>query len=487
MEKYMGNKSKLLDFIYENINEERASSENTIFDAFAGTTNVGKYFKQKGYNVICNDINDLTYVLSNCYITNNTMPKFEQLINSECVSAINMRKMFKTNSFCERKLKLLSENKNILNDSFKTLIGDTRYLNVLVYLTYYATPGDYDNSIDNGMKKVDMYDFLQRNYTEKGNNSKYINLVYKRTLDNVLKKTKNCDARDLINTFYKEKNLKYLIEANKVLRKYDPINHEKVDKILSKNNVVGNRKFFSFEHAQRLDIIINTISYWVNNNFISQIEFYILMASVLESIAIFSNTSATYQAFYKEYKANTLQAFRLVVPELILGYNKYTSIRGDIFENINKTTYDILYLDPPYNWRQYDSNYHLLNTIAKINEIPNIGEFEKNIVGASGENRVEKLEYTSFNKTETFEKRMSDLIKKSNCSLVAISYSDSSSNHRVNNIDETLNHIEEYLNDTNIFVEGSYKKIEFSRQNFESRKSNQKQLINEILYIARKK
>ena len=26
---------------------------------------------------------------------------------------------------------------------------------------------------------------------------------------------------------------------------------------------------------------------------------------------------------------------------------------------------DILYLDPPYNTRQYGANYHLLNTIAK--------------------------------------------------------------------------------------------------------------------------
>jgi adenine-specific DNA-methyltransferase len=29
---------------------------------------------------------------------------------------------------------------------------------------------------------------------------------------------------------------------------------------------------------------------------------------------------------------------------------------------------DILYLDPPYNARQYGSNYHMLNTIAKYNE-----------------------------------------------------------------------------------------------------------------------
>ena len=32
---------------------------------------------------------------------------------------------------------------------------------------------------------------------------------------------------------------------------------------------------------------------------------------------------------------------------------------------ITKISGDILYLDPPYNHREYGANYHLLNTIAK--------------------------------------------------------------------------------------------------------------------------
>jgi adenine-specific DNA-methyltransferase len=34
-------------------------------------------------------------------------------------------------------------------------------------------------------------------------------------------------------------------------------------------------------------------------------------------------------------------------------------------ELIKSITGDLLYLDPPYNARQYEANYHLLNTIAK--------------------------------------------------------------------------------------------------------------------------
>ena len=35
---------------------------------------------------------------------------------------------------------------------------------------------------------------------------------------------------------------------------------------------------------------------------------------------------------------------------------------------IKKIKGDILYLDPPYNHRQYGANYHILNTIAKYDK-----------------------------------------------------------------------------------------------------------------------
>ncbi len=38
---------------------------------------------------------------------------------------------------------------------------------------------------------------------------------------------------------------------------------------------------------------------------------------------------------------------------------------GNFIPQIKKISGDILYLDPPYNHRQYGANYHLLNTIAK--------------------------------------------------------------------------------------------------------------------------
>lgn len=492
MEKYMGNKSKMTAFIFNAVNDVVNCDEKIIFDAFSGTTNVGKYFKSKDYSVVTNDVNDFSNIFGKSYICNNSIPNFNLLLNSEFYSKKNYMKVVETESFKDRTQKLLLENKNTLGEEFLNEIKSTNYLRLLVYLTYYSTPADYDNICDKSIKKEELYEFLERNYTEKGINSKYINLVDKKTLDKILNNfidKKLIDEQEIINDFYAKKDVNILKQLeNSECVKENPKLLNTILRLIEKKNIVGYRKFFSIEHAKRLDIIMNTIWYWKNNNLLEKYEYEILLTSVIESIAIFSNTSATYQAFYKDYCANTMQSFRLVIPTLVLSNeSKHLSLKGDIFKNINEANYDILYLDPPYNWRQYDSNYHLLNTIAKLNDLDDVRGFEKGIAGASGENREQKMKYTSFNQSSTFEKRLFQLIEKAKCKVIVLSYSDSESNHNVNNSEITIKKIEDFLNDDRLFITSTYQMLEFKRQNFESRKFNKKQKINELLFIVRKK
>ena len=213
-------------------------------------------------------------------------------------------------------------------------------------------------------------------------------------------------------------------------------------------------------------------------------EYYYLLCSLVESVALFSNTSATYQAFYKTYRANTLQEFRLVVPILSPIEVEATILQEDSYLAIPNENCDILYLDPPYNWRQYDSNYHLLNTLSRYREIKNIKKFEKNIVGASGENRVEKLQYTSFNNNSKFQERLFDAIIRSNSRIVAVSYSDSISNHKKNKIDDLLEEFNAFFSNKKLFKKFNLYQIESI--NFESRKGNKKQKIHELLFVALK-
>src|SRR3989339_304448 len=445
MKKYMGNKDKILPQIYKNVVEFVDEDINSLIDAFSGTTNVGRYFKENGFDVISNDINDLSYVLGKCYIENSGLPEFKKLFDF-CKFNEQLEKLKNTDVFKSALKKIFSDNKNVLTKEFIKKINNSNYHIVLVYLSYFASENDYDDPI------FEPYNFITKNYTEFGGNARYINLVYKKTLEKIKISTNNRDLQIL-------------------------------QKLINKPNLAGSRKFFSKDHAYRIDVILNTLEYWLMKKALKQNEFYVLLTALIESVTIFSNTSATYQAFYKDYRANTKQEFRLYIPELSFNRTNVKILQEDATKTIVNEVADVLYPDPPYNWRQYDSNYHLLNTIAKYHNIEDINAFEKGIVGASGENRIEKLVYTSFN-IKGFVEILISLIKKSKAKYIVLSSSDGESNHTKKDIEGTINTISEFFADKSIF--SKYELVKIESINFESRKGNKKEKVNELLFLGKK-
>ena len=79
MDKYIGNKKSILEGIESFLND-KGIQNGLIIDAFSGTTNVGQYFKQRGFSIVCNDINDFSYILGKVYIENNSFPGFEKAL-----------------------------------------------------------------------------------------------------------------------------------------------------------------------------------------------------------------------------------------------------------------------------------------------------------------------------------------------------------------------------------------------------------------------
>ena len=77
--RFIGNKEKLLDDIYQAVSDKNIS-KGVFCDFFAGTSNVGRYFKQKGFRVISSDLLYFSYILQKAYIMNNGEPKFTKLI-----------------------------------------------------------------------------------------------------------------------------------------------------------------------------------------------------------------------------------------------------------------------------------------------------------------------------------------------------------------------------------------------------------------------
>jgi len=79
--RFIGNKENLVEKIYQ-IMQSKSIVGNSFFDFFAGTTNVGKYFKKSGYQVFASDLLYFSFVLQRAYIQNNQDLTFEKLLNN---------------------------------------------------------------------------------------------------------------------------------------------------------------------------------------------------------------------------------------------------------------------------------------------------------------------------------------------------------------------------------------------------------------------
>lgn len=125
------------------------------------------------------------------------------------------------------------------------------------------------------------------------------------------------------------------------------------------------RMYLSLPNAKRIDFIRNQIEYWKNDGLINESEYYYLLAGLIEGVPYVSNITGTYGAFLKHWDKRALKDFEMIrLPVKDNGKNNLC-FHEDANELIRKIDGEILYLDPPYNTRQYAPNYHLLETVSR--------------------------------------------------------------------------------------------------------------------------
>lgn len=128
------------------------------------------------------------------------------------------------------------------------------------------------------------------------------------------------------------------------------------------------RRYFSDDNGQKIDTIRQTIEAWYIAGRIDEDRYYFLLASLLESADRVANVASVYGAFLKHLK-RTAQQPLVLKPAIFEATPQRSAVyQQDANELITQIAGDILYLDPPYNARQYGANYHLLNTIALYDE-----------------------------------------------------------------------------------------------------------------------
>ena len=125
-----------------------------------------------------------------------------------------------------------------------------------------------------------------------------------------------------------------------------------------------NRMYFTRENACLIDSMRDTIQKWNDEDLVNDPEFYYLLAVLIDAADHVANMSGTYGAFLKIWRSVALKRINLKVRP-VFGNSKYNYANKRRAEDlITEISGDILYLDPPYNSRQYAPNFHVLESIA---------------------------------------------------------------------------------------------------------------------------
>ena len=125
------------------------------------------------------------------------------------------------------------------------------------------------------------------------------------------------------------------------------------------------RMYFSDENGRRCDAIRERIETWRRRGRLTEQEYFYLIASLLDAADRVANTASVYAAYLKQLKKTARKTLNLEAVRLIRTQLRHKVYNEEGVGLVGRVPCDVLYMDPPYNQRQYCTNYHVLETIAR--------------------------------------------------------------------------------------------------------------------------
>ncbi|MFA4936970.1 MAG: DNA repair protein RadC [Patescibacteria group bacterium] len=244
----------------------------------------------------------------------------------------------------------------------------------------------------------------------------------------------------------------------------------KIDSIIkSYNNIYGGDlednyfsknfggKFFSNNSAKIIGFIRENIE--ENKNNLTEREYFMLIASLLYTADKIANTVGHFDAYFKKDFVNDSFFMKPIDP---IDTQEISIFQEDTNILAKKIKADVVYIDPPYNSRQYSRFYHVLETLTKWDK--------PKLYGVALKPYPENMsDYCRANAKEKF----AELVKDIDAQFLVVSYNntyDSKSNSSKNKI--TLQEIEKILQakgKTKVF-EKNYRHFNAGNTNFNNHK-----------------
>ena len=228
----------------------------------------------------------------------------------------------------------------------------------------------------------------------------------------------NQKTKVYVNDLLKSNYLSYLAWFGN-----DKIDKKKLENIINKYNSLNNLKdnyfsvnfgdtYFSNNNCKRIGYIREDIENKYLNNEINMRERAILITSLLYAMDKIANTVGHYDAYRKN--GNLDKKLELCMLNLKSNINNKNNkiFNEDSNELVRNIKADVVYIDPPYNSRQYSDAYHLLENVATWEKPEVFGVAKK-----MKRNDI-KSKYCSVSAPLAFK----DLIENINAKYIIVSY-----------------------------------------------------------------
>lgn len=196
------------------------------------------------------------------------------------------------------------------------------------------------------------------------------------------------------------------LDLNEIKKKVDHLNQLKT---ISDNyfSINYGRTYFTQKNAKKIGAIREEIEKITKNDE----EKFALITSLIYATDKIANTVGHYDAYRK--KMDMVQSLQLLIPDVHTENNINNEIyREDANSLIKKISCDVLYIDPPYNSRQYCDTYHLLENLAAWEKPDLYGKARK----------MNRAHLKSYYCLKSAGKAFANLIKDAKCKHILVSY-----------------------------------------------------------------
>lgn len=226
------------------------------------------------------------------------------------------------------------------------------------------------------------------------------------------------------------------------------------------------RMYFQRNNALKIDLIRQEIERLRNE--IAKPEYFYLLSLLLNAVPYVSNITGTYGAYLKYWDKRTFNELTLKETEILPSNVPCHCYNQNAINFAHQIECDLVYLDPPYNGRQYMPNYHILETIARY-DYPEI----KGVTGV----RIDPDKMSDFCRKGRAEAAFRDLFNSLNCRYLLLSYNN------------------EGLLDTNVMSQivrdsgnaNTFRLFEYDYRRYKNKIPNNAEGLKEQLYFIEKK